>query len=59
MIPMAPRFVIQKHTAPTGDHYDLMLEAGDALATWRIDCPPGDLAEGESTAEERVVGFSG
>ena len=48
MIPMAPRFVIQKHAAATGDHYDLMLEAGQALATWRIDRPPPDLAAGES-----------
>jgi hypothetical protein len=42
------RFVVQSHSASDGEHYDLMLEDGPALATWRIDRLPGDLAAGES-----------
>jgi hypothetical protein len=32
------RFVVHHHTGHPGekDHYDLMIDAGDALATWRI-----------------------
>jgi len=47
IIPMRARFVIQNHDAPQGRHFDLMLESGDALATWRIGRLPGDLAGGE------------
>jgi hypothetical protein len=32
-----PRFTISRHTdARDGDHYDLLLERGDVLRTWRI-----------------------
>lgn len=35
-----PRFIILEHTAapddPTGRHFDLLLEAGDACRTWRL-----------------------
>lgn len=32
-----PRFTISHHTgSKEGDHYDLMLEHGDALKTWRL-----------------------
>lgn len=32
-----PRFTISRHTdSAEGDHYDLMLEHGDALRTWRV-----------------------
>ena len=35
-----PRFTISRHTgAKEGDHFDLMLEHGDALKTWRIASP--------------------
>lgn len=35
-----PRYVVlAHHTTPF--HYDLMLEHGDALATWSFDEPPG------------------
>ncbi len=47
-VPMSQRFVIQNHAAPGGDHFDLMLEVGDVLATWRIGRPAADLAEGEA-----------
>ena len=54
IIPMDPRFVIQNHDAPDGRHFDLMLESGDALATWRIDRLPGDLADGEAIPAVRL-----
>lgn len=35
-----PRYVVlAHHTTPF--HYDLMIERGDALATWSFDEPPG------------------
>lgn len=30
------RFVILHHTAPDGEHWDLMIETGEKLATWRL-----------------------
>ncbi|MBI4575529.1 MAG: hypothetical protein HY722_04615 [Planctomycetes bacterium] len=42
-----PRFVIQEHDHPAeGLHWDLMLERGAELATWRLATPPdsGPLA---------------
>lgn len=36
---MADRFVILEHDFPTL-HWDLMLEAGDVLKTWRLPEPP-------------------
>ena len=45
---MQRRFVIQNHKTRSGAHYDLMLEAGAALATWRIDRLPTDLRAGEA-----------
>ena len=34
-----PRFVILEHDHPVL-HWDLMLEAGDVLQTWRLANPP-------------------
>jgi hypothetical protein len=39
-----PRFVVLEHDRPYL-HWDLMLEAGDALLTWRLASPP----QGEET----------
>ena len=42
-----PRFVILEHDHPVL-HWDLMLETGDMLKTWRLPAPPpvdGALAE--------------
>ena len=38
-----PRFVILEHDHPLL-HWDLMLEAGDVLETWRLAAPPGTQA---------------
>jgi len=35
-----PRFVILRHDAPTGLHFDFMLERGGVLATWSMKKPP-------------------
>lgn len=38
------RFVILHHLAPTGEHWDLMLEREAHLATWRMASQPVDRA---------------
>lgn len=37
----ASRFVVQHHTGYGPEHWDLMLEHGDALATWALQACPG------------------
>jgi bifunctional non-homologous end joining protein LigD len=37
---MANRFVIQEHTTPEGVHWDLMIEKGGVLATFRLSQSP-------------------
>lgn len=44
-----PRFVILEHDHPTL-HWDLMLEAGAALHTWRLAQPPRPGARIQATA---------
>lgn len=34
------RFVVLLHSHPDGDHYDLMIENGPRLATWKFLHPP-------------------
>lgn len=36
------RFVVHHHTGQGPDHWDLMLEDGDVLATWRLERPPSN-----------------
>ncbi|NOS99293.1 MAG: hypothetical protein HOP29_01545 [Phycisphaerales bacterium] len=38
------RFVILHHAAPAGEHWDLMLETGDRLATWQLLSAPTGAA---------------
>jgi len=38
------RFVIHKHTREGQVHWDLMIEFGDKLKTWRLENPPEKLA---------------
>ena len=40
---MPKRFVIQEHRRGDDVHWDLMLEAGDVLLTWRLDIPPAQI----------------
>ena len=37
---MSDRFVIQEHTRSGDTHWDLMLESGGCLKTWRLPMPP-------------------
>ncbi len=47
------RFVIQKHSRGDDVHWDLMVELSSALATWRLNTPPGKLA-GNTVGAEKI-----
>lgn len=51
---MAKRFVIHIHRGCGPEHYDLMLEHGPALATWRLSRAPENLADGETIEALRI-----
>ena len=40
------RFVLHRHSGCRPVHWDLMLETGDALATWRITADPLAISPG-------------
>ncbi|HUW81307.1 MAG TPA: DNA polymerase ligase N-terminal domain-containing protein [Phycisphaerae bacterium] len=40
------RFVLHRHDHPEGEHWDLMIEQADGLATWRIEALPETDAAG-------------
>lgn len=44
------KFVIQKHTSGDEVHWDLMLQVGSALETYRLQLPPEELLYKKSTA---------
>jgi bifunctional non-homologous end joining protein LigD len=45
------KFVIHKHSKPDGSvHWDLMLEAGGVLQTYRLELAPEELAHHNTTA---------
>lgn len=47
---MSQRFVIHKHTRGEDIHWDLMIESGDVLKTWRLDNPPGKITSEKTKA---------
>lgn len=47
---MSSRFVIHKHTQEGQTHWDLMVEQGDVLKTWRLDNPPEKLSSQKTKA---------
>src|SRR5438874_1448276 len=51
-----PRFVILEHDHPHL-HWDLMLECGEVLRTWRLAEPPEGFAEvpAESSFDHRLI----
>jgi hypothetical protein len=51
---MTGAFVIQYHQTPLGDHFDLMLEAGPALATFQLPRRLDELAQGEQIVAPRL-----
>jgi len=52
-----PRFVVLEHVAPQGCHWDFMLEAKDALATWSLAEPPdaGSEIAAEALPDHRLA----
>ncbi len=51
-----PRFVILEHDHPH-PHYDLMLQTGDVLWTWRLSRLPriGDVLDAERIGDHRLA----
>lgn len=52
-----PQFVILRHDAPNGVHFDLMLESGSVLKTWALPQPPevGMEMECEALGDHRLA----
>lgn len=50
----ATRFVVLRHSAPGGVHWDLMIERGEKLATWRLARAP--LADDARPIEAEPIG---
>jgi hypothetical protein len=48
--PNKTRFAIHKHTLSEKTHWDLMIEQGDKLKTWRLENPPEKLATQKTKA---------
>jgi len=51
---MPKRFVILIHSGLGAEHYDLMLEQAELLATWQLSGSPGELARGQGIAARRI-----
>jgi hypothetical protein len=49
-IPEKKLFVIHKHTLGNETHWDLMIESGNILKTWRLENPPEKLATEKTKA---------
>ncbi len=47
------RYVIQHHTGHGPEHFDFMLQRGDALWTWRVPRPP--TSDALPVAAERIA----
>ena len=53
-ISMSGNFVILLHTGWGEDHFDLMLDTGPALTTWKLPANPATLAPGATLAAEKL-----
>lgn len=51
---MQRRFALLAHTGHGPDHWDLMVQAGEALATWQLPQDPRNLLTGQSLACRRL-----
>jgi len=51
---MERRFAILRHEQAGAAHWDFLLEAGPALAAWRLEVLPGGLPAGESAAARKL-----
>lgn len=52
---MSARFVIHEHSGAGPLHYDLMLESGQALATWRLPACPLPIPAGQDVHALRIA----
>lgn len=43
--PSITQYVVLYHQDRRGSHYDFMIDAGEALSTWRLDQPPESIGE--------------
>jgi hypothetical protein len=50
MFETLPRYVILHHVVAGGQHWDLMLDQGQALATWQLASDPAILAPPDAQA---------
>ncbi|MGH2272086.1 DNA polymerase ligase N-terminal domain-containing protein [Anaerohalosphaeraceae bacterium U12dextr] len=48
-------YVIQQHTTPDGCHWDLMLQRGDCLWTWRMPVSPEQILSTACVQMERIA----
>jgi bifunctional non-homologous end joining protein LigD len=48
----ASKFVVQEHRKGGKVHWDLMLEMGDALKTFRLELPPDELLRHKTRAKK-------
>ena len=53
MVENNKKFVVQKHTRCDDVHWDLMLEVGQELETYRLNVPPDKLAQGAIASATR------
>jgi hypothetical protein len=51
---MADEFVILRHSGYGPVHYDLMLRAGDMLATWQVLGNPAEMQPGDELEATRL-----
>jgi hypothetical protein len=52
---MHRRFALLLHSGHGPDHYDLMVQAGEALATWRLPGDPRKLPSGQGMTCHRLA----
>ncbi|MHC4260141.1 MAG: DNA polymerase ligase N-terminal domain-containing protein [Planctomycetota bacterium] len=48
----ATKFVVQEHSKDSKVHWDLMLEMGGVLKTFRLELPPDELLQHKTSAEK-------
>ncbi|MDJ0507765.1 MAG: DNA polymerase ligase N-terminal domain-containing protein [Crocosphaera sp.] len=51
---MLKPFVFHFHTDYKSPHYDLMLDDGDALATWQLEIPLSEIVEKQTISVHKI-----
>ena len=52
---MLKQFVFHYHTDYKSPHYDLMLNYGDALATWQLEIPLSEMVEKQTILVRKIA----